>query len=89
MTEHETRLKRILYRSWHRGCKETDVILGPYAEKASASFSPDELNLYEEFLEEFDSDIWNWLVEKDTGFDEKYRPLIESLRLFTQEQHVA
>ena len=23
-------LKRLTYRSWHRGCKETDLVLGTY-----------------------------------------------------------
>ena len=87
MNAHDTRIKRIKYRSWHRGCKETDVVLGPFAEKHIESLSADELDIYEQFLEEIDSNIWNWLVEKDLEFDKKYKPLIERLRRFTQEQH--
>ena len=34
MTEStEVRRKRALYRSWHRGTRELDEILGPFAER--------------------------------------------------------
>lgn len=87
MNERATRIKRIIYRSWHRGCKETDVVLGPFAETRLAGSSDAELDVFEALLEENDSDIWNWLVGKDYGYDRKYRPLIESLQRFTEEQH--
>lgn len=89
MNETEIRIKRLKYRSWHRGCKETDVILGPFAEKHLHELTTEQLITYEQFLEETDTEIWNWLVEKDTQFDPKYAWLIARLRRFTQETHAA
>ena len=85
----EIRRKRLLFRSWHRGCKETDVILGPYAEQALSRLNQDQLDVYESFLEEFDSNIWDWLVEKNSDYDPKYHTLIEELKHFAQSRHIA
>ena len=31
MNNKEILIKRLQYQSWHRGCKETDIILGDFA----------------------------------------------------------
>lgn len=63
--DHAIRLRRIRYRSWHRGCKETDVILGNFADKALPSLNTTaQLDLYEALLDEQDADIWAWLTDK-------------------------
>lgn len=60
----EELIKRLRYRSWHRGCKETDIILGPFADKYLESFTNEELYLFEELLEQDDWDIWAWIIGK-------------------------
>ena len=60
----EVVLKRLHYRSWHRGCKETDLILGRFADDGLAALAPDLLELYERLLDENDADIWAWLTGK-------------------------
>jgi antitoxin CptB len=78
--DSETRLKRLRYRSWHRGCKETDIILGNFADERLPGLSSEQLDLYERFLEENDNDIWNWLTGKSTPETDQYRPLIDLLK---------
>ena len=65
LTDAETRLKRLRYRSWHRGCKETDLVLGRFADEKLAGLSPEILAVYERLLDENDADIWNWVVGKE------------------------
>ncbi len=62
----ESRIKRLLYQSWYRGCKETDRILGAFARKHLESFSEVEISAFEAILAENDRDLFNWLtgVEK-------------------------
>lgn len=62
MTENarEIRIKRLYYRSWHRGNKETDTLFGRFADEALPHLSDGELDVYEALLEEHDTDIWNW-----------------------------
>ena len=46
MTETpEARLKRLRMRSWRRGTKEMDLILGPWADARLPAMADDELTL--------------------------------------------
>ncbi|HUK57942.1 MAG TPA: succinate dehydrogenase assembly factor 2 [Stellaceae bacterium] len=57
----DIRLKRLLFRSWHRGMREADLLLGPFAERHLPSLSPRELDLFEALLAERDDDIVSWI----------------------------
>lgn len=56
----ENRIKRLYYQSWHRGCKETDLLLGRFADAVLPGLTDAELDQYEALLNEQDSDIWKW-----------------------------
>lgn len=63
MTETaEARLKRMGMRSWRRGTKEMDLILGPYADAHLAGMDADRLQLYDALLEENDQDLLPWVL---------------------------
>ena len=53
----EQRIKQAIYRSWHRGCKETDILLGDFARANLFSFNDEKFALYEEFIAENDWDL--------------------------------
>lgn len=75
--------RQLIYRSWHRGCKETDMLLGDFAKSELEKFSEEELNLYQEFIAEDDWDIYAWLVGK-LEIPEQYQDwLIERIRNFS------
>ena len=57
--------KRLLIRSWRRGTKELDLILGQFSDKNLNMFKMPELNLYEQFLSNDDYLIYNWLFSKE------------------------
>jgi antitoxin CptB len=57
-----TRRKRLRFRSWHRGSKEADILLGNFADKVLPTFSEAELDLYEDIIREPDSDIVSWIT---------------------------
>jgi len=58
MTETpEARVKRMTMRSWRRGTKEMDLILGPYADTHLAQMANDRLAIYDVLLEENDQDL--------------------------------
>jgi antitoxin CptB len=56
------RRKRLVFRAWHRGTRETDLILGPFAEAHVAGFSEHELADFERILEIPDPDIFAWVT---------------------------
>jgi antitoxin CptB len=62
MTESvEIRRKRLLFRSWHRGTREADLLLGPFADRHLAEMTLGELGQFEALLEERDDDIYDWI----------------------------
>lgn len=58
----EARLKRMTMRSWRRGTKEMDLILGPYADANLAAMDEQTLALYDVLLEENDQDLLPWVL---------------------------
>jgi antitoxin CptB len=53
----DARLKRMGMRSWRRGTKEMDLILGPYADGHLAGMGEARLVLYDRLLDENDQDL--------------------------------
>jgi antitoxin CptB len=72
----ELRLKRLRMRSWRRGTKEMDLILGPFADAELAALSEEELARYEALLDENDQDLYRWA----TGAAPAPAPLAPLLR---------
>jgi antitoxin CptB len=62
METGEARLKRLTMRSWRRGTKEMDLVLGPYAEAHLAMMGQDRLDLYDALLEENDQELITWVM---------------------------
>ena len=58
----EARLKRMAMRSWRRGTKEMDLVLGPFADAHLADLSSADLDLYDALLAENDQDLMAWIL---------------------------
>ncbi|MGL9617576.1 succinate dehydrogenase assembly factor 2 [Bradyrhizobium sp. U531] len=54
----DTRRKRLLFRCWHRGTREMDLILGRFADAEIGNLSDDELTELETLLEVNDPDLY-------------------------------
>lgn len=79
MDAAEKRLKRLAIRSWRRGTKEMDLILGPFWDAHGASLDEETLSLYEELLSENDQDLYQW-VSGQTASPDRFSPIISRLR---------
>src|SRR5215469_2515586 len=53
----DPRRKRLLFRSWHRGTREADLLLGSFAERHLAGFTPEQVDRYEVLLGAEDADL--------------------------------
>ena len=53
-------LKKLIYRSKHRGNKEMDIMLGNFAINGINTLQNNELEVYSKLLDESDNDIWDW-----------------------------
>ena len=73
--EIDPRRKRILFRCWHRGIREMDLILGAFADTQLAGMAPAELDLYDALLAENDHDLYQW-VSGQSATPPRYDALI-------------
>ena len=62
----ENKRKQLSFRAWHRGTRETDLILGRFADAHIGGFDEHKLNEFARLLELPDPDIFNWV----SGFAE-------------------
>ena len=82
----EIRLKRLKMRSMRRGIKEMDIILSGFAEAHLIKMSGAQLNLYEEFLDENDQDLYKWLSGQATG-GVRYEALINQIKIYLTSKY--
>ena len=78
---NDTIIKALLYRSLHRGCKETDILLGKFAENTINNFDDDTLKIYGDLVLEDDAMIYDWILQT-TPAPIKYHNLISDIRHF-------
>ncbi len=76
------RRKRLLFRSWHRGIREMDLVLGRFADTHIATLSDGELDEYERWLEVPDQKIYAWVNGADAVPPEFDTVLFRRLRNF-------
>ncbi len=61
----ENRLKRLHIRSWRRGIKEMDIVLGRYSDDMLEKMAEEDLDLYESLLNEMDQDLLRWITGQE------------------------
>jgi antitoxin CptB len=77
---HEIRLKRLRLRSWRRGTKEMDLVLGPFADNRLEALAAAELDLYEALLAENDQDLYQW-VSGQVAPPDRFAGLIKTISM--------
>ncbi len=83
METAEARLKRMTMRSWRRGTKEMDLVLGPFADANLAGLAEADLLTYDALLAENDQDLMAWLLGQ-TAQPDRFRPLLARLAAFAE-----
>lgn len=56
--------RKLMYRSWHRGCKETDILLGYFALQYIDKLSLNELIDYEKIVNLDDHELYCYITRK-------------------------
>jgi len=74
----DTRRRRLLFRAWHRGMREVDLITGRFADAHIASMSEAELQDFERLMDVPEPDLLAWVMgsaatptDYDTGLFRK------------------
>ena len=77
--------KRMRMRSWRRGTKEMDLILGPFADARLAGLPQSTLPDYDALLAENDQDLIQWVLGQ-TPAPPRFAPLIAEIATFARNR---
>jgi antitoxin CptB len=83
------RLNKLRYRAWHRGFREADLILGPFADSHVPSFSESQLDAFEHLLEAPDQDLYGWIIGREPTPPEYQGEVMDMVRSFRFSAHGA
>lgn len=85
--EHpDLRCRRLLFRCWHRGTQESDLILGPFAEDSLKVLDSDQLGRFEALLDCTDPDLFDWIFGVSDPPPEHDHDVMQLLRSFCVER---
>jgi antitoxin CptB len=78
----DPRRKAMMFRAWHRGTKELDIILGSFADQHLASMSDDELEAFEDLMQVPEPDLYNWISGREPLPNNYQGPLVQQIIAF-------
>ena len=82
MKNRDIWIKKLIYRSKYTGTRETDLLLGNFAEKYLKNLNDDELSSYEKLLISGDPRIWRLSIDIEQSVDEKENIIVELIKNF-------
>jgi antitoxin CptB len=78
----DARRRRLLFRSWHRGIREMDLIMGRFADAHIADLADGDLDAFERLLELRDHEVLSWITGGVAVPADHDTPLFQRLRDF-------
>ena len=78
----DARRKRLYYRSAYTGTKETDVLLGAFAQRHLGELDEQQLDDYEKLLEIDDPRLYKWITAQETPPAEYDTPVLRLIQAF-------
>ena len=78
----DVRRRKALFRSWHRGIREMDLVLGRFADAEIDKLTDDELTEYEQLMEAPDRDLFQWLTGEAPTPPNHDTPIFRRIRDF-------
>ncbi|MCR9219932.1 MAG: succinate dehydrogenase assembly factor 2 [Alphaproteobacteria bacterium] len=75
----DARKRKLLFRAWHRGTKEMDLLLGGFAKERLDGMDEAALDAFEALLHIPDQDFYNMLVKADPIPDAYDGPMMRAL----------
>ncbi len=82
----DVRRRRILFRSWHRGIREMDLLMGQFADARIGDLTEAELDDYEALIEVPDRDLFRWLTDEARVPENYDTPVYRALKGFHQHK---
>lgn len=78
----DVRRRKLLFRAWHRGLREVDLILGQFADAHIATLDEAALHEFEALMDVPDGELLTWLTGEAAAPSAHDGPLFHRLRAF-------
>ncbi|MEM6664793.1 MAG: succinate dehydrogenase assembly factor 2 [Pseudomonadota bacterium] len=78
----DPRRRKILFRAWHRGTREMDLVMGRFADSFLATLSDEQLDDFEALIEVPDRDLFAWVTGEAATPDNWNSPVMRALAAF-------
>jgi antitoxin CptB len=78
----DVRRRRVLFRSWHRGLREMDLLMGRFADAEIGTMSDDDLQAFEGLIEVPDADLYRWITGELATPPNHDSPVLRRLKAF-------
>jgi len=78
----DVRRRRLLFRSWHRGIREMDLIMGRFADACLAHLDESELGDYERLMEIPDPELFAWILGEEAAPPDYDSAVLRQIRVF-------
>jgi antitoxin CptB len=60
--ELDPRRRRIVYRAWHRGFREMDLIMGRFCDAVIVDLPESDIVDFEQLIDALDHDLYGWVT---------------------------
>jgi antitoxin CptB len=78
----DPRRRRALFRAWHRGTREMDLLLGRFADAYIGDLSDTDLAAFEALMEVPDRDLFAWVTGSEAVAANYQTPLYRAIVAF-------
>jgi antitoxin CptB len=78
----DERRRRLLFRAWHRGIREVDIVLGRFADARIGEMSDPELDQFEAALDVPTPVLMAWLMGEEAVPAEQNSPVVRQMLAF-------
>ena len=75
-------IKKLIYRSKYTGTRETDILLGNFADNHLKNLDDDDLLAYQDLLNSGDPRIWRLSIDIEKSKSSKENSLIDLIKEF-------
>ena len=77
--------RKLVFRSWRRGFREMDLLMGSFADKHMAELDDDGVAEFERLLSLPDWEVYAWLIGQKPVPDNHKGPVLDALIAFRYE----
>lgn len=78
----DPRRKKMLFRAWHRGIKEMDIVFGTFADAHLPTMVEEDLDTFEYLMDAPDRELFKWISGEEETPDNYRSDLLDRIITF-------